>query len=268
MDFRFMTYNIAGARDYTRYERRINKKGQHWIYAPVDTSKAGGVVGEFQPDICGLNEVDYFLPRSGRIDIASQVGKVAGDYSSYFGKAITWEQEGLSGEYGNALLSKHRVVSLEIIPVEEPEDRSEPTYYEQRSIMHAIIDMDSTFIEVIHTHFGLAKLERANAVKIIIELIKNRKYPLILSGDLNVEWFEEDLKEIRELLVDTFDAYKGPTPVFTFRKEFKSDITEKHLKEGYKIDYIFVSNEFKTTNVIIPERDSSDHYPYIVDLSI
>ena len=57
MKLKLMTYNIAATRDFGK------GTGKPFEYS---VEKYAQMIKEQNPDICGLNEVDYMLVRSGR----------------------------------------------------------------------------------------------------------------------------------------------------------------------------------------------------------
>ena len=269
MKLRIMTYNIAGGRDH---------RGE--FPARPNPAACAEVIKEYAPAIVGLNEVDFNHPRSGNINIAAEVAKNTGiSYESRFGRAVALGRPGNRGDYGNAFLSKYAVLSSEAIPVPDPEDKSEDTYYETRGVFRNVILVEEgKEIEVVVTHFGLAKTERAETMKILTKLIKERTRPLIIMGDFNVwgnsinpEWDRiDEIKGLYELMHDSFAACKNPEQrTFPSRFDIPS-LGEKEINggKGIRIDYIFVSDEFTVEDAVVPQTTASDHLPYYVDLTI
>jgi endonuclease/exonuclease/phosphatase family metal-dependent hydrolase len=97
-------------------------------------------------------------------------------------------------------------------------------------------------------------------------------------GDLNVwdhairpEWDRfYEIADLYELLTDTF-KYFPDQEICTFPSRFDmanlSD-REKNGGKGIRIDYIFVSDEFKVDKVEIPSVRASDHVPYYAELTL
>ena len=104
------------------------------------------------------------------------------------------------------------------------------------------------------THFGLEKDEQENAVKTVLEHIREEK--CILMGDFNVEPQNELLNPIRERLIDTSLGFCENKP------SVPSD------KPRIKIDYIFVSRDIKVVSSDIAEIIASDHRPHIANVTI
>ena len=61
-----MSYNSAGGRDYRMVKPRFNPE------AVIE------VIKKYSPDIVGLNEVDFQLPRSGGFGAAKEMGDALG----------------------------------------------------------------------------------------------------------------------------------------------------------------------------------------------
>ena len=269
MKLKVMTYNIAGGRDH---------RGE----LPATTIRpeaCAEVIAEYSPDIVGLNEIDFNHPRSGNIHLAAEVAAATGiPYESRFGRATELGRPGKRGSYGNAFLSKHVIISSEALQVPDPEDKSEPTYYETRGIFRNIVLIEGREIEVLVTHFGLAKSERAETVKMLTKFIKERTRPIIIMGDFNV-WGGsvnpehdriDEIKGLYELLTDTFSVYPDQEAT-TFPSRFDmANLSEKELNggKGIRIDYIFVSDEFKVEKAVIPQSKASDHLPYYAELTL
>lgn len=92
------------------------------------------------------------------------------------------------------------------------------------------------------------------------ELIKDSEHPVIVMGDFNARPNDPVLDPIRELLSDTFDVYPDQNAItFPTNPEFGPD---------QKIDYIFVSKEFKTESVEIINKQLSDHRAYVANVEL
>ncbi|PWL98209.1 MAG: hypothetical protein DBY04_04680 [Clostridiales bacterium] len=252
MKLKVMTYNIAGGRDYTSPEKK----------KPFHPEACASVIRKVSPDICGLNEVDYKLPRSGRLKLAEVIGNMLG-YESRFAPAVTWGP----GTYGNGFLSRHPIVEFEIFPIQDPQDKSEPVYYEPRVILHAAVDFSGSVVDVYVSHFGLAKTEEESAVKTLVGILQEAKRPVILMGDFNVTPDNPVLSPIRELLTDSFDVYpnKDASTIFTYPSTPEA---ASNPETKLKIDYIFVSRDIRVDSVEILETQESDHKPYIAYIEL
>lgn len=248
MKLKVMTYNIAGGRDYTPYPVKP-------IYSPTACAQ---VIKDYSPDVCGLNEVDFGLPRSNKDDLAGVIASYCTGYEHFFAKAVHWEP----GDYGNAIISKYPIVSKTVYPIENPKDTREKNYYEPRCILKATIAFPEKNVNVYVTHFGLPRSEKTAAMATLFSILKDETNPCILMGDFNLVETDGFMQAIKTILVDTYDFYPVKDMV-TYPS--KADIP-CDKEGGYKIDYIFVSNDFKVTKVNAIESCASDHKPYYVEL--
>ena len=121
MKLKIMTYNIASCRNY--------KLGPDFRPITRDLDLYAKAMQKLEPDLCGLNEVDYKLPRSCCVKMAKFLGDALG-YESAFAPAVTW---GL-GTYGNGFISKYPIKDVEIYPIPDPPAKTENSYYETRVI--------------------------------------------------------------------------------------------------------------------------------------
>ena len=101
-ELRLMSYNI-------RHCKGMDGK--------VDVQRVAEAIIREKPDFVGLNEVDCLVERSGNVDEAAELGRLAGFYAT-FAKAIPLQ----GGSYGNAVLSREEPVSVRRIhlPAQEP----------------------------------------------------------------------------------------------------------------------------------------------------
>jgi endonuclease/exonuclease/phosphatase family metal-dependent hydrolase len=166
----------------------------------------------------------------------------------YFAKAIDVPN---GGPYGNALLSKYKIVSAETIPVPDPapEGRVKGGYYETRCLLKAKLENGFTVLVI---HFGLNPDEQRNAADTVLQNIEDER--CILMGDFNVTPEKELLDPIRERMTDTADYFEKDL------KSFPSDDPK------WKIDYMFISRDLAVKEADIPAITVSDHCPYTLEI--
>jgi endonuclease/exonuclease/phosphatase family metal-dependent hydrolase len=87
------------------------------------------------------------------------------------------------GEYGNALLTRHRIVSADAIDLSVEG-------HEPRSAIDVMLDCDGAPLRVLATHLGLNPAERRVQVRRLLDAIDAAavEAPTLLAGDVN-EWF-------------------------------------------------------------------------------
>lgn len=257
MKLKIMSYNIAGGRSF-----EFGPDYRPIIHGELTYAEK---IKEFAPAVCGLNEVDYRLPRSARVRMAQMIGDAAG-YESTFAPAVTWTNKYGIGTYGNGLLSKYPIKETEIIPIPNPETKTEGNYYEPRVILHATVDIEGRDVEFFVTHVGLAAEEKELAIKTLMPFVSITDNPVIVMGDFNMTSDDPIMKPLMNTLQDTFEVYPDKT-VFTW--PCKAEMFPKYPPSTHqKLDFIFVSHHFKVESVEIPELILSDHKPYIAYLDL
>ena len=216
----------------------------NYLEKRVDYEIMARAIQELGADIIGLNEMfdggKYCLQTKELADLC-----FIENY--YFAKAI----DDCDGPYGNGILSKIPFKSVETILIPDPNPKRPGGWYETRCVLKAELENG---LRVLVTHFGLEKDEQENAVKTVLEHIREEK--CILMGDFNVEPQNELLNPIRERLNDTSVEFCEN------KLSFPSD------KPRIKIDYIFVSRDLKVVSSDIAEIIASDHRPHIADVTI
>ncbi len=126
---------------------------------------------------------------------------------------------------------------------------------------------------VFNTHFDHVGVEaRKNSATLIIQKIKElntKEYPVILIGDFNMEDAHESIRFITKHLKDS-KAISKNTP-FGPEGTFNGFHFDRPVIR--RIDYIFVSNEFKVNKYAVLSdskvgRYPSDHFPVYAALEI
>jgi len=231
MKLKVMTYNIAAGYGLARPPI----KNYDW---------AAEVIRDENPDILGLNEVGKGLPAG----VESHAG--------YMGEALkmNWEfYEALNfqgGPYGNAQLSKFRILEPRTLHIPDA-PKVDDNYYEHRCIGVSRIELpDGRKVKLINSHFGLAPGEHINAVETLCAELDRTTGPVIVMGDFNMTPDNPMMKPIYDRLRSVDDVILTcPSDVPTV-----------------KIDYIFVSEEFKVNEVHVVASEASDHLPFICEL--
>ena len=209
----------------------------------VDYEIMARAIKTMEADIVGLNEM---FDGGKFCQQTRELSSLTGIENYYFAKAI----DDSDGPYGNGLLSKIPFKSVETIIIPDPSPKRPGGWYETRCVLKAELENG---IRVLVTHFGLEKDEQQNAVKTVLEHIREEK--CILMGDFNVEPTDEVLAPIKEKMVDTAIGFCKNKP------SFPSD------KPRIKIDYMFVSSDLEVVFADVPEIIASDHRPYFAEIS-
>lgn len=156
---RIATYNI---------HRAIGSDGV------ADTERVGAVIEEVGADVVALQEVE--TGRSGRAllhELRDRLGTEAVSGVTLLRKDT---------EYGNALLSRYPVRSI------ERHDLS-VRRHEPRGALDVLLDAGTFELRVLATHLGLWPYERRRQVRRLLAAVRaGPEVPTVLLGDIN-EWF-------------------------------------------------------------------------------
>lgn len=240
-------------------------------------------IAELAPDIVGLQEVLEMELGGTRQSQASELTEGT-PYEHVFGYA----QEMVPGlEFGNALLSKHPILSSETIRL--PGEESGET----RCVLHARVAAPFGEVPVFVTHLNW-KLHhgavRVRQVRRLVELVQQRApigkgFPPILMGDFNAEPESDEIRWLRGLATlegqSAFFAdawiYGGDGgPGFTFDR--RNPYAARAHEPPRRLDYIFVrgpdsqwvGEPLRTKLVFDAPEDgvwASDHFGLYCELS-
>lgn len=220
----------------------------NYITREIDFDIMADTIKKCDADIIGFQEM---RDESDHIEYDAQAKiiaeKLGFDYY-YFAEAIRFDGK---DPYGNALISRYPIKSVETILIPAPETKKYDGYYETRCLLKATIDVGSG-LNVLVSHFGLNPDEQENAVETVVSNIP--KEHCVLMGDFNMEPDNPILNPIMQKLYDTAQAFSAP------KLSFPSDTPI------VKIDYIFVSKDLKVQFADIPEIVSSDHRPHVATI--
>lgn len=216
----------------------------------LDLERIARVIDESKADLVALQEVDVLAERTGKVDQATELGRLTKMHVA-FGASMGFQ----GGEYGNAILSRWPIVSSKVHPLPRFGDG------EPRSVFVCEIDLPDreeglTFFA---THFGFHKgtEERLASVAKIEEIAKaTAPQPAILAGDLNDVPDSEPLKKLGE-------AWK-----LAGEKVFPTVPVEDPTKQ---IDFVLArpGDRWKTNSVtVLDEAVASDHRAILAELEL
>ena len=218
----------------------------------IDLKLVADTVRGTKMEICGLNEVRNQENVEGLCNQAKEIAEQLG-YYYVFSKAINYR----GGAYGNALISKYPIKSVEHIPIAVPTEQRDPEKrYENRVLLCAELLIGEKTLSVLVTHFGLRTDERELAVKAIRDYAASCPHPLVLMGDFNINSESPQYSALCEFLSDTADKMQGCN--FTF----------PNPTPNRKIDFVFVNDRVKTIAASVPEVFGSDHRPIVATVDI
>jgi endonuclease/exonuclease/phosphatase family metal-dependent hydrolase len=238
-----MTYNVHSC---------IGKNGK------ASPSSIAEIIARYNPDVVALQELDMGLIRSGLIDQAQMIAKdLKMDF--HFHPSLRLEK----GQYGNAILSRY---PMTLIHAGELPSLSKRHDLEKRGVLWVEVVCDNNKIHVFNTHLSLNRKERSAQIDILLgqKWLKHPRCqaPIIFCGDFNALPLSKVYRRLRTFLQDTQHHLNSRRPKKTWPSWFPI----------VRLDYIFVSNDIKATNIFAPRtpltNNASDHLPLIAELLI
>ncbi len=196
------------------------------------------------PDVVFLQEVvgthERFAKRVTHWPKRSQFEHLAEDLWPHFeyGKNALHA----SGHHGNAILSRHPIVSSENVPLMR-------TRWESRGLLHSVIDVNGSKVDAFCTHFGLFEADRRNHAEILCRRIREHAPgdgPVVVAGDFN-DWRgrlpEEPFERggLQEVFLSSRGSYARTFPVWMpalkldriYVRGFSVVSTERHVSRPW-----------------------------------
>lgn len=206
-------------------------------------------------DFVFLQEVDRGTKRSlGRDQFALFQEKANYPYG-HFEKTIDWD----GGIFGIAILSRHPLQDIQIIPMEAPASEQGPEYERRVAIVARTTVSDRELI-LVNTHLHYESPARET----MAQQLRDGLAPLIgesamvFGGDFNILSSDPLLKTVSEGFIDTWTLLGLDTirlGNFVIRKTIWP-----------RIDYLFVRNVTKPLQAIVEGKHYSDHEPYWIEV--
>jgi len=216
---------------------------RNFLTGEIDFRRMSDAILACAPDIVGLNE----MRGQGTVaEYGAQVEALAaltGMPYFYFAKAIDVLGK---GPYGNGILSRIPILSVETVMIPDPAVKTHQRHYETRCVLKAVLEGGIT---VLVTHMGLNPDEQENAVSTVVANLARER--CVLMGDFNMTPENPCLTPIFEAMTDTSKVFDRE------QLSFPSDAP------NCKIDYIFVSHDVDVRAAEIPAIVASDHRPIV-----
>ena len=197
------------------------------------------------PDIVGLIEVDTGSIRSRRVNQAETIAAELGMNSSYetkYGTRSINQLLPIIRKQGNAFLAAPRV-------------HGESFHYFDTGIKRLIIELEMDDFAVFLVHLSLKYRHRHLQLRKLYDLIEETKKPVIVAGDFNTFWGENEIylfmraAGLKSANVKSLPSYPSRAP----RKE---------------LDFILYQDGIEVSNFDIPQVRHSDHLPLICDFEV
>ncbi|MCF6288571.1 MAG: endonuclease/exonuclease/phosphatase family protein [Proteobacteria bacterium] len=142
--------------------------------------RIANILNDINADIVLLQEVDEGVPRSNKLNLATELANSCGYQHYVLGHNVTLK----TGQYGNATLSRFPIISDKNINLTIGDKKN-------RGCQHTKIKLHKTKIDVFNLHLGLSATERQKQAGIILHSKQFKKLKAseacIVAGDFN-DW--------------------------------------------------------------------------------
>jgi endonuclease/exonuclease/phosphatase family metal-dependent hydrolase len=216
----------------------------------LDLERIARVIRSVEPDLVALQEVDRRATRSGSVDQPAELARLTG-LQAVFGPNIPLQ----GGDYGNAVLSRWRIVQSENHHLPNVDAG------EQRGVLEVHVESPATKTRVVlwATHFDHRRpdAERlASAEAIRSRVARQSTAPALLVGDLNDVPASPTLKALSADWTRTNPEILPTIPV---------------AKPARQIDYVLFRPAHRWRAVetrVLDEAVASDHRPLFAVLEL
>ena len=212
---------------------------------PQQLDRLTDFIREQAPDVCGLIEVDTGSIRSRMVNQAETIATALGYDSSYqvkYGESSVNHLLPIVRKQGNALLAA-------------PTIHNERFHFFDTGIKKLVIELELEDCAIFLVHLSLKYRHRHLQLRHLYDLIRATKKPVIVAGDFNTFWGNDEIYLFLEAA--------GLTSANTERlPSYPSNAPRREL------DYILHQSPIRVTHFEIPNVQLSDHLPLICDFEI
>lgn len=199
-------------------------------------------IKSIDPDIVGLIEVDTGSIRSRKVNQAEKIAADLGMNTSYETKYGTKSLNKLLPivrKQGNAFMAAQRV-------------HGERFHYFDTGIKRLIIELEMKKFAVFLVHLSLKYRHRHLQLRHLYDLIAATEKPVIVAGDFNTFWGENEIYLFMKAAGLT-SANTNGIPTYPSRSPRK------------ELDFILYQEGIEVTGFDVPRERYSDHLPLICD---
>jgi endonuclease/exonuclease/phosphatase family metal-dependent hydrolase len=194
------------------------------------------------PDVVGLIEVDTGSIRSRNINQAERIAADLGMNTSYetkYGSNSFNKMLPIVRKQGNAFMAAPRV-------------HGERFHYFDTGIKRLIIELEMDEFAIFLVHLSLKYRHRHLQLRHLYDLIDATEKPVIVAGDLNTFWGENEIYLFKKA-AGLVSANTDGLPTYPSRAPRK------------ELDFILHQDGIRVTRFEIPQVRFSDHLPLVCD---
>jgi endonuclease/exonuclease/phosphatase family metal-dependent hydrolase len=240
---RVLSFNVAHGRRESFHQMFVTKGTIR-----ANLQRISAMLERERPDIVALQEADGPSFWSGAFNHVEEVARGSGMPVAVHGAHVN----GPGLHYGTGLLSRAEVVD----PVALTFQPSPPT--PPKGLTVGSVKLDGVLVDVVSIHLDFAASDARKAqVNEMVSLLKNRGRPMIVMGDFNSQW-EDDESAVRaavnELGLVAYQPENHDAALNTF-PTFKA-----------RIDWILFSPQLEVTSYRVLADALSDHRPVTAEI--
>ena len=197
------------------------------------------------PDIVGLIEVDTGSIRSRKVNQAEKLASDLGMNTSYetkYGSKSLNKMLPIVRKQGNAFMAAPRV-------------HGEKFHYFDTGIKRLIIELEMQDVAIFLVHLSLKYRHRHLQLRRLYDLIEVTEKPVIVAGDFNTFWGENEIYLFMKAAGLT-SANPDGIPTYPSRAPRK------------ELDFILYQKGIEVTGFDVPQVKHSDHLPLVCDFEI
>ena len=239
---RFLLYNIRyGAGIGSKFHLPVPYAG-YLKRSAANFDQIAEYIRHISPDIVGLVEVDsgsFRVKNSCQAEsLASRLGYNHVVESKYREGSMVQRIPVLCKQ-GNALLFKQEILEHSF-------------HFFRQGVKRLVIEARTDDVTVFLVHLSLTYRNRQNQLEQLFKLVRHVKGPIIVAGDFNVLWGNQEL-----------ELFLGATGLINANNEGKPSHPSHAPKR--QLDYILHSPDLLITQFSIPRVKFSDHAPLVCD---
>jgi endonuclease/exonuclease/phosphatase family metal-dependent hydrolase len=248
-EFRSGECNARKAHPFERtYPKRLvvmtyNIEGHAALLRNDHIEEIAETILRHKPDVVAINEAHRGTWQARFGDHVQQLHRLT-QLNAAFGRSYRF----LGGEFGNAVLTRGKVVRSEVHEL--------PGTGEPRTLFETVINLDGGTFELYVTHLAAWASVNRTARRIQLQCVHDHvlasAHPFILAGDINAP---PDAPEVREFL--NTNVVKGVL----------SQPTPTHRVMEQQLDHILVDGGWTVKSARVLDDGPSDHRPVIAELT-
>jgi endonuclease/exonuclease/phosphatase family metal-dependent hydrolase len=258
---RLVTYNIAHARGWMPHQGLVTKAG---IRRNLD--RIAEVLRALRPDLVALQEIDSDSLWNGRFDHVAYLSERTGLQHAAFGASndVAHASGRMRLCYGNALLSRHPIVTAETL-------RFGTRRIGEKGLLYAEVNWEGSVLPVVclHLHHS-SRAQRLDQSSQMLDLLERRlsspphspapRLPVIVAGDFNCAAHRSG--DAACALLSHGGALAGHHAIPPHTRTFPS------LRPTRMLDYWLIPAKWRVLEAHAERTRASDHLPIVIEVEV